>query len=531
MCQNPTYIKNPYYRADQKSEKSFATKLLHNTEDKYIACPCGHCLDCISQKQGSLVQRMECESEFNHFFFATLTYDNKHLPHFRMEVPNEFLRPATRPETELTGEIALEVTASLQIHRPDHSVGLTGLSLVQDYQHDALEEFVDSCEDFKEFSSMRGYTQVTGEDTTIFDIPFADIRHLQLMFKRMRDNNTLGRPFRYLACSERGTKHGRPHFHILFLVPKHDKDDINTCNTLNAALSDMLLRYWSTNIGTRKNPVYERNFTYKQRFIGNRLYRNFDCHYVNPVLTTEGVADVVYYVTKYMFKQSKKEDALRRLLFARFKEKDSFKSVWDVVKSRMMCSKGIGVDGWLETEVVPEVSVITSLPDTSGDMPAWMLCEDLPSDDMMLPEQVETYHIVTYRKTRKLHKNQSIIDKIDSQCLKLNEKGIASYVSYNGKILPLCGYLRKHCVSESSLVDIYYSWNPVDFPRSEPDPDTAAKKAKQLAKSRKLACSHEYFESCLDEVENTGYSVDPYDKYRSLSKLINNVSSKVFLGK
>lgn len=42
-------------------------------------------------------------------------------------------------------------------------------------------------------------------------IPFADVVHLQTMFKRLRKHDSFGRPFRYLAVSERGSGKGRPH--------------------------------------------------------------------------------------------------------------------------------------------------------------------------------------------------------------------------------------------------------------------------------------------------------------------------------
>lgn len=51
-----------------------------------------------------------------------------------------------------------------------------------------------------------------------YSIPFADIEHLQLLFKRLRNDNAFGRPFRYLAVSERGTERGRPHPFSHFVV-------------------------------------------------------------------------------------------------------------------------------------------------------------------------------------------------------------------------------------------------------------------------------------------------------------------------
>lgn len=49
------------------------------------------------------------------------------------------------------------------------------------------------------------------ETPTGYSIPYADQWHLQTLFKRLRNYNVFGRPFRYLAVSERGGERGRPH--------------------------------------------------------------------------------------------------------------------------------------------------------------------------------------------------------------------------------------------------------------------------------------------------------------------------------
>lgn len=47
--------------------------------------------------------------------------------------------------------------------------------------------------------------------STGYTFSYADMHHLQLLFKRLRNINAFGRPFRYLAVSERGSERGRPH--------------------------------------------------------------------------------------------------------------------------------------------------------------------------------------------------------------------------------------------------------------------------------------------------------------------------------
>lgn len=51
-----------------------------------------------------------------------------------------------------------------------------------------------------------------------YDIPYASIHHLQLLMKRLRNNNSFGRPFRYFAVRERGSERGRPHPFPYYLV-------------------------------------------------------------------------------------------------------------------------------------------------------------------------------------------------------------------------------------------------------------------------------------------------------------------------
>ena len=44
-----------------------------------------------------------------------------------------------------------------------------------------------------------------------YDIPYCDVSDVQKMFKRIRKDNSFGRPFKYFFVSERGKDRGRPH--------------------------------------------------------------------------------------------------------------------------------------------------------------------------------------------------------------------------------------------------------------------------------------------------------------------------------
>lgn len=102
--------------------------------------------------------------------------------------------------------------------------------------------------------------------STGFDIPFADVHDLQNCFKRIRNNNLFTRPFKYLFVSELGSKRGRPHFHVLFILPKIDENNLHRFEKFGISVPDneftpynlehimfrVLLENWSRNVGTEK---------------------------------------------------------------------------------------------------------------------------------------------------------------------------------------------------------------------------------------------------------------------------------------
>lgn len=541
MCINPTYKKNPYY-----GSTNFNHALAHNVEDEYIACPCGHCPDCRAVKQSNMIQRVQTEAKFKHIFFATLTYDNKHLPVLEIEVPKRTAAKKGKTPSNKAADLLLfdaagnEVSEQTILQRlaktyvdtePDCSDVLkpcySGIRYELQCDASGRERMV------KILPPSVDDLLLVEEETEIIRIPYADIHHLQLMFKRMRDNNTLGRPFTYLAVSERGKERARPHFHLLFFVPKFPGDDYNTCITLEQALKDMLLRFWSTNVGTRKNPVYERNFTYRQRWIGRRLYRNFDCHYVNPNLTQEGVSDVGFYVTKYIFKDSPKEQSLQQMLSCRLEDASYFSSVWDIVKSRYVASKGLGLDGSFEPYMkpiyVPES--VTALQRVSvrynpDD-------EDLPPDAEFKYTTVNGYRL-DYVRSRKLVPNPEILELLRTHALDEKEKGFAIYVGYNGQHIPLGRYFRERILTEAQRVDLYYSYNPTKYP-----PTRRVESLSEEARSRleyeynkrvQQVDAHEKVDAHWSEIEERGQSIDPYAaSYKTAAFLHTLQSNRIIL--
>lgn len=178
--------------------------------------------------------------------------------------------------------------------------------------------------------------------STGYDIRYADVKDVQNMFKRLRKKNAFGRPFRYLGVSELGSSKGRPHFHILFLIPKHDDDDFNFCSALEKQMFDAVLSEWKRNYGTRKNPIYKSLCTYVRKVVHGRLRTNFDLHYVNPLLSSGGESDVAFYVLKYMLKPSTRLIRLQQALRLNLDE-DEYNDIWKIVKTRHFESEGFGL--------------------------------------------------------------------------------------------------------------------------------------------------------------------------------------------
>ena len=168
---------------------------------------------------------------------------------------------------------------------------------------------------------------------------FADIRDFQNMIKHIRQKDLFGRPFKFFAVNEYGGKSHRPHFHVVFLVPKYETDNVFTPFKLESEYHDIVFKYWRRNYGSDKYPVWHQLSDY----VVTRKGRTYDFHHVNPSLTDKGESDVGFYVTKYLFKQDKwlkrKQQALRLNL-----SDECYKDVWNCIRPRLMVSKFLGVN-------------------------------------------------------------------------------------------------------------------------------------------------------------------------------------------
>lgn len=172
-----------------------------------------------------------------------------------------------------------------------------------------------------------------------YEFKYADVKHLQDMFKRLRKSDAFTRPFKVAYASERGSERGRPHFHLLWFLPKYDGDSFLDCMNLERIVFDAVLNEWRVNVGSRRNPVYEPLCTYKRRFVYGRLSSTYDTHYI--IENDKGVSDVAWYVTKYMLKQSGHYEDVRSALKLNYSHEE-YLDTWSLVANRFDTSLGFG---------------------------------------------------------------------------------------------------------------------------------------------------------------------------------------------
>lgn len=175
-----------------------------------------------------------------------------------------------------------------------------------------------------------------------YEIRYAARRDVTLMCKRLKKSNAFGRPWKYLAVQELGSKRGRPHHHILFMVEKYPKDTFGDILNLEKLLFDSVLHEWRRNYGSTRRPVYKPLCTYVRRFVRGKLSSNYDLHYVNDASSQNGMSDVAFYVTKYMFKPSERAERLQQALHLNLSE-DEYEDIWKIVRPGMTASPGLGL--------------------------------------------------------------------------------------------------------------------------------------------------------------------------------------------
>lgn len=175
-------------------------------------------------------------------------------------------------------------------------------------------------------------------------IYYSDYEHIKNMFKRLRKNNIIDRDFRYLCVTEYGSHNHRPHFHLNIFVAKKDTDAETYPFTLEQTLFDNLHKYFSVNIGTRFNPIYEPLFTYHYKYKYGKLYSNYFVKYINASDTNSDELSLyksINYIVGYMNKGSQFDS----IIYKHIKDIDdkNLKCKLRSLLSRARYSKGLGL--------------------------------------------------------------------------------------------------------------------------------------------------------------------------------------------
>lgn len=170
-----------------------------------------------------------------------------------------------------------------------------------------------------------------------YNIKYARYHDVRLLIQRLRDLNIFGSDFKYIAVSEFGGERHRPHWHLLFSVPKIKNESFANKISREQRYYNDVLNLWAENVGTRSNPVYERRLTLVKKY-GRSTY---DFHYVNPSLTKDGELDVAFYITKYVLKPNDYVGRLKSALYFNLSDTE-YPQIWNEVKPRLLSSKGWG---------------------------------------------------------------------------------------------------------------------------------------------------------------------------------------------
>ena len=181
--------------------------------------------------------------------------------------------------------------------------------------------------------------------------PAFDVFLFQKYIKRVRKNDLLHSSFKYLACVEYGGHRHRPHMHVLYFVPKDSeywkkfeqyKSSAVRSVFLKKEASSIfwtLLREWTVNVGSTRNPDYRKLC----RFVSRFGRKNYDFHYVEPRLSDSGTSSCVRYVTKYLLKYDDYIKMVQATINSSYDLSSVCRTKWDLLKPRVFISKNFGV--------------------------------------------------------------------------------------------------------------------------------------------------------------------------------------------
>lgn len=264
-------------------------------------------------------------------------------------------------------------------------IAMKQMSLVQRVQMESLNSFMYFSTLTYDNAHLPHITTSSG-----YDISYVEVRHLQNLFKRLRNYNMFGRPFRYFAVSERGGEKGRPHVHILWFIPKYDNEDYIDGLSLEPKIYHTLFENWKVNVGSKRCPKYESLFEYHERYYRGKLYKNFDTHFVVPKFSSDGISSLAFYVCKYLLKPSYKEKRLQQALHLNL-DSDEYETIWNLVKSRSFRSEHFGL---ALTDTMQSLSVVNYLRDCVRKSD-----RSLGYPQFFLPDKAQSFPLAHYYKS------------------------------------------------------------------------------------------------------------------------------------
>lgn len=166
---------------------------------------------------------------------------------------------------------------------------------------------------------------------------FADTRDIQLLLRRLRNDEIFPKGFRYWFVSERGFQKHRPHWHFMISTPKKYLPTISHVYDAEKYYHDSILERWYTNIGSKRKPIKIPNLIYYNK----NGRRNYDFHWLNPNLTLTGCDDVAFYNSKYLLKDDDYTKRLKSALYFNCSD-DAFKFFWQHLKNKTLSSHYLG---------------------------------------------------------------------------------------------------------------------------------------------------------------------------------------------
>lgn len=191
-------------------------------------------------------------------------------------------------------------------------------------------------------------------------VSYSSREYVKDMFKRIRRHESISRPFRYLAVTERGASHSRPHHHILLYLDKAPGDDEFTPYQLEEHLFNLFREEWKCNLSDDSfNPVYQPLYTYKRVIRQGKINTTFDLHYVRPHIDDYS-RNVSLYVFKYITKISKYEQYLFYQLKTSLSPSD-FDHYWRLLRSGYTASRFWGTQSASISKCEPSDDVLNHI--------------------------------------------------------------------------------------------------------------------------------------------------------------------------